>query len=91
MSNITYHYIPPTSEVLHVVLGLTYQCPNCDYVVLIQSREDVFGTLVQRNPDKVKLDLIFGHQCTHCKNEVTISHYLPHTFRVWMKQDQAED
>lgn len=90
MDTVTYIYIASSSEVLNVLSGITYQCPHCSYVNLIQSREDVYGTLVQRTPDKHTLDLIFGHECTQCHSEVTVSHYLPHAFRVWMKQDDID-
>lgn len=89
MDTISYTYIEPTSEVLNVLSGITYECPHCDYINLIQSKDEVYGTLVQRVPDKHTLDLVFGHECTHCRSEVTISHYLPHAFRVWMRQDDS--
>lgn len=90
MSNLSYQYIPNDSEVLNLIAGVTYICPNCDYTVLINSRNEVFGALAKRTPDAIKIDLVFGHQCTHCQEEVTISHHLPHAFRVWMKDDEVQ-
>lgn len=88
MDTHNYTYIEPTSEVLNVVTGLTYACPECDHINMISSREEVYGVLAERIPDKYTIDLIFAHECTHCTSEVTVSHYLPREFRVWMKQGE---
>lgn len=83
-------YVPSTSDILVNVCGTTYECPTCTYLNVIDSKESVFGTLLVRTPDKKKVDLLFGHTCTHCGEDCTINHYLPHNFRVWLRSEDEE-